>query len=97
MSLYGYFDKGSRRYNIKFHYNKTFSGDQDYPASGSWTKSMRPDYSLSIWPDGIDAETAEKEELIVHIHFDSKYKVENIKDIFIDEETEEDVSFKRID
>jgi hypothetical protein len=39
---------------------------------------MRPDYTLSIWPDGITPVKAEQEELIVHIHFDAKYKIENI-------------------
>jgi hypothetical protein len=77
----GVFDAGSRKLEIQFSYNKTFSGDKDYPESGSWTKSMRPDYTLSIWPFGIDAETAEKQELITHIHFDSKYKVDHLVEI----------------
>ena len=43
---------------------------------------MRPDYTLSIWPFGINQTEAEAEEIIVHIHFDAKYKVDKITDIF---------------
>lgn len=83
----GIYETGTRKLNVEFSYNKTFSGDNSYPASGSWTKTMRPDYTLSIWPHGINQEEAEREELITHIHFDAKYKVEDKTDIFgIDED-----------
>ncbi|MCW9708728.1 DUF2357 domain-containing protein [Fodinibius salsisoli] len=72
----------SRKLNIQFSFNKTFTGDQDYPNSGSWTSNMRPDYTLSIWPHGINESQAEAEELIVHIHFDAKYKVKDLDDLF---------------
>lgn len=75
----------SRKLEIEFSYNKTFSGNNQYPESGSWTKTMRPDYTLSIWPYGVDSHTAEQEELIVHVHFDAKYKVENLNEILGDE------------
>jgi hypothetical protein len=85
----------NRALNIKFSFNRTFSGNKDnYPKPGSWTTSMRPDYTLSIWPIGLDEfrndrgeKVAEQKEQIVHIHFDAKYKVNNfsvktnIKDI----------------
>jgi len=100
----GIYNSGSRKLNVEFSYNKTFTGEKSYPASGSWTKTLRPDYTLSIWPDGIDADTAEEEELITHIHFDAKYKVENITGIvgrdeeFTDEkENERRGVFKRAD
>ena len=56
----GTYDAGSRKLDIEFSYNKTFSGDNKYPEGGSWTKSMRPDYTLSIWPHGINSELAEE-------------------------------------
>ena len=40
--------------------------------------NMLPDYTLSISPGEIDMEQAEKEDLIVHIHFDAKYRVKCI-------------------
>lgn len=93
-----------RKLNVEFSYNKTFSGDNKYPAGGSWTRNLRPDYTLSIWPFGIEQEQAEKEELIVHIHFDAKYKVENLQTIFgkddnLEEEKEEQKkgTYKRAD
>ncbi len=71
-----------RLLNIQFSFNRTFSGKTDYPNGGSWTVSMRPDYTLSIWPDGFDETEAELQENIVHIHFDAKYKIENITSLF---------------
>lgn len=75
---------------VEFSYNKTFSGNSDYPDGGSWTKSMRPDYSLSFWPSDIDRRTAEHQELIVHIHFDAKYRVKDISEILGDEDMDID-------
>lgn len=43
---------------------------------------MRPDYTLSFWPDGFDLAEAEAQDLAVHIHFDAKYRVENIAELF---------------
>jgi hypothetical protein len=39
---------------------------------------MRPDYTLSIWPGDIKETEAEEQDLIVHIHFDAKYKLDRI-------------------
>ena len=47
---------------------------------------MRPDFTLSFWPDGYDLDEAESQELAVHIHFDAKYRVENIPELFGDED-----------
>ena len=67
----------NRDINVKFSFNQTFKGNKTYSekSQGSYTKSMYPDYTLSFWPAGIDEATAEEEEIIVHIHFDAKYKV----------------------
>lgn len=77
----GVCEKYNRKLQVQFSYNRTFSGSSEefsYPESGSWTRRMRPDYTLSIWPAGISDAEAEKQELITHIHFDAKYKVEKI-------------------
>ncbi len=78
IALSGIYEKGPRKLNVRFSYNRSFSGKQEYPKAGSWTVTLRPDYTLSIWPSGIDEEEAEKQELIVHVHFDAKYKIENL-------------------
>ncbi len=93
-AIKGVYNKEKRKLNIEFSYNRTFRGDNSYPNSGSWTRDMRPDYTLSIWPFGIQADEAERDELIVHIHFDAKYKVEDISGIF---GTEEDFTNEKID
>jgi predicted component of viral defense system (DUF524 family) len=94
LPIKGIYESATRKLNIEFSYNKTFSGGRDYPSGGSWTRSLRPDYTLSVWPHGIEQEQAEEEELIVHIHFDAKYKVEEISTILggednLDEEKED--------
>jgi predicted component of viral defense system (DUF524 family) len=81
-ALEGVFDSGNRKLQVKFSYNRTFSGGTEYingsnqKLAGSWTKTLRPDYTLSFWPAEFSEEYAEEKELIVHIHFDSKYKVD---------------------
>jgi predicted component of viral defense system (DUF524 family) len=77
-AIKGIYDTGNRKLNIRFSYNRPFSGKKTYPNCGSWTTTLRPDYTLSIWPVGILEEEAELQELIVHIHFDAKYKVDNL-------------------
>lgn len=77
--LAGKYKTKSRMLNVCFYYNKTFGYSSEYKTVGSWTQSMRPDYTLSIWPDGISAVKAEEDELITHIHFDAKYRIEHIR------------------
>src|SRR5690606_13971994 len=81
IALSGIYDKANRDLNVRFNYNRSFQGRQDYPGSGSWTTTMRPDYTLSFWPVGISEAEAETQELIVHIHFDAKYKVANMAEL----------------
>lgn len=88
-ALNGVYNSGSRKLNIRFNYNRLFCGRKDYPKSGSWTTTLRPDYTLSFWPFGISEEEAEKQELIVHIHFDAKYKIANLNDFLIQSEDHE--------
>lgn len=88
----GLYDAGSRKFNVRFYYNRTFAhtreGDELHK-SGSWTMNMRPDYTLSIWPGEISMEQAEREDLIVHIHFDAKYRLDRI-DLGLDDSTNEE-------
>ena len=79
-ALRGVYDSGNRKLNICFNYNRTFSGNRSYPDPGSWTTTLRPDYTLSFWPYGISEIEAENQELIVHVHFDAKYKIANLTD-----------------
>ena len=89
-ALKGVFETDTRKLNIQFNYNRSFSGKKKYPDSGSWTTTLRPDYTLSFWPFGISEKEAERQELIVHVHFDAKYKIANLTD-FIEKNTTKDL------
>ncbi|MBG7611551.1 DUF2357 domain-containing protein [Polaribacter sp. BAL334] len=76
-ALYGDFITKNRALKVKFSYNRSFKGGTKYTdeQAGSYTTTLRPDYTLSVWPAILKEKEAEKQELIVHIHFDAKYKV----------------------
>ncbi|MHA8084922.1 DUF2357 domain-containing protein [Aquirufa antheringensis] len=90
IAMKGVYRSSSRNLNIQFSYNRSFGGGKRYPDIGSYTTTLRPDYTLSIWPNEIvDSKEAEKLELITHIHFDAKYKVKNFYDLISESRGEE--------
>ena len=95
-ALKGVFKTETRKLNVQFNYNRSFSGNKKYPDSGSWTATLRPDYTLSFWPFGILEKEAERQELIVHIHFDAKYKIANLTDL-IEQNTTIDLDNEKIE
>lgn len=78
----GLWDNKGRKLRVQFSYNKTFRWTPYRSEQGSWTQQMRPDYTLSFWPAEFSLIEAEKQELMVHIHFDAKYRVDNIEGVF---------------
>ena len=87
VAVAGEYDTGARRLAVRFAYNRTFSRtgsdpECSYPSAGSWTERMRPDYTLSLWPAEFPEDDAERQELITHVHFDAKYRVKDIGDLF---------------
>jgi len=82
LPITGVYDGAGRKLRVEFSYNRTFGVNGDYPAQGSWTCHMRPDYTLSLWPADFSQDEAEKQELISHVHFDAKYKVESLRKLF---------------
>lgn len=97
------FVAGSHRgLNAKFSYNRRFGVTRERRAGGSWTRALHPDYTLTFWPEGLSENVAEELELLVHIHFDAKYRVEDINGLFgselVDgEEEAPDGNYKRQD
>ena len=90
IAMKGIYKSPSRNLNIQFSYNRSFGGGKTFPNSGSYTTTLRPDYTLSIWPEEItEAKDAEKTELITHIHFDAKYKVKNFYELISKSKDEE--------
>lgn len=73
---------GHRNIQGEFAYNKSFEGNMDPRTAGSWTRILRPDFTMSFWPDGLNKTEAERTEQVVHVHFDAKYRVQSIDAIF---------------
>jgi predicted component of viral defense system (DUF524 family) len=82
LPIKGVYSGAGRRLNVEFSYNRTFGAAKEYPDQGSWSRQMRPDYTLSLWPVGFEQDEAETQELITHVHFDAKYKVERLIELF---------------
>ena len=105
-ALYGDFVTENRTLKVKFSYNRSFKGGTDYTdnIAGSYTTTLRPDYTLSVWPSILNEKEAERQELIVHIHFDAKYKVTQFQiptntdsDLEKEEDNERKGIYKNID
>jgi predicted component of viral defense system (DUF524 family) len=90
LAFEGFFLGSARPLRVRFSYNRSFTRNYDPGASGSWTERMRPDYTLSLWPADFKEHEAEAQELMVHVHFDAKYRIENIEQIFGRDDTELD-------
>lgn len=105
-ALYGDFVAENRTLKVKFSYNRSFKGGTKYTenSAGSYSTTLRPDYTLSIWPSILKEKEAEEQELIIHIHFDAKYKVTQFQiltnvdiDLKEDEEDERKGIYKNVD
>jgi len=73
-----------RKLRAEFHFNMKFAPRADQAHVGSWTRGVQPDYTISIWPAEYSKQTAEKNELMVHVHFDAKYRVERLRELLGD-------------
>lgn len=80
-AISGVYKNSVKSLNIRFDYNRTFTGSNSYPNKGSWSVNLRPDYTISIWPETLTEDQAEAYEQIVHIHFDAKYKISNLSEV----------------
>ena len=77
LQIQGEYCTNHREFDVLLRYNRSFSSNENYFDGGSWSLNLRPDYTLSFWPKDLSAEDAEKQELMVHLHFDAKYKVDS--------------------
>jgi hypothetical protein len=86
LSFRGKHRGGDRDLNVRFSYNRTYAGAEpdlpSYPSPGAWTRPMRPDFTISLWPVEFSEAEAERQELMVHVHFDAKYRVEDWTGLF---------------
>lgn len=63
-----------REIRISLYFNRTFSQKENT----SWTRTMRPDCSICFHA----AEAFDREIGSTWVHFDAKYRVEHLKDVF---------------
>lgn len=78
-------ETAGRHLKAEFHFNRRFVSQMDHGKKGSWTRAFQPDYTLSIWPAPYSKEEAEEHELMAHVHFDAKYRVEHGRELLGDE------------
>jgi predicted component of viral defense system (DUF524 family) len=57
--------------HAQLYYNRTFNAGED---AGSWTRTMRPDFTLTLWPAGLALDEAHAHGRALHLHFDAKYR-----------------------
>lgn len=87
LQFVGLFDIGDTPIRVQYSFNRTFgragvNRENSYPAPGSWARPMRPDFTFTFWPSAFTLEEAERQELAVHVHFDAKYRVDALSDLF---------------
>jgi predicted component of viral defense system (DUF524 family) len=81
IALRGQSEQPGRMLEVKFSYNRSFRATRTPRVPGSWTHDLRPDYTLSLWPMGFTEHEAELQELMVHVHFDAKYRLEQVAEL----------------
>ena len=74
--LRGEVERHGRRMVVELCYNRTYGARG--ALAGSWTRPMRPDYSLHI--ARADSESAGFEPVV--LHFDAKYRVDFVEQLF---------------
>jgi predicted component of viral defense system (DUF524 family) len=78
-------ETAGRHLRAEFHFNRKFMVRANRSKEGSWSRGFQPDYTISIWPAEYSKEEAEENELMVHVHFDAKYRVEHVRELLGDE------------
>ncbi|WP_163888260.1 DUF2357 domain-containing protein [Mycolicibacterium hippocampi] len=68
--------RGDRPLRVDIFFNRTFARADD--RRGSWSQAMRPDCSVRIRPEGSTPLRVSAQELEVWLHFDAKYRVDNL-------------------
>lgn len=82
IDLVATFGDRARPLRVRFSYNRRFEAASDRAIAGSWTLTMQPDFTFSFWPAEFTEREAEEQEVMVHLHFDAKYRVETLTEIF---------------
>ena len=76
---------------LHFYYNRSFSQEDEVLQTGTYSRTLCPDYTLVVFPEEIAQkfsrpDAAEREaELrgqITYLHFDAKYRINSVTDAF---------------
>lgn len=81
--LKGNVDRLGRRLDVELWYNRTFPASAG--EAGSWTERLRPDCSLRIRTPGYEGERDD-----IWLHFDAKYRLDSVREVFVESEIEKD-------
>ena len=80
---------------IDLYYNRTFS-HKNFEKSkyeGSYSRPFRPDYTVAIYPKTYaDEDKAVKDGTVSYIHFDAKYRLEDLSQFINKEESEAEIN-----
>lgn len=72
---------------VDLHYERTFKAGGSAQSGRSYSRNFRPDYTVSIYPSRFGSEKAAEEAgEIAHLHFDAKYRVSKISQMFGDDD-----------
>ena len=68
---------------LHLYYERTFQLQCGATDAASYSRQFKPDYTLAIFPERFPDEAAASEDgKIVYVHFDAKYRAENLKSVF---------------
>jgi len=85
-ALRGQIVQNHLKISVRFDFNRIYSRRLPIDEAGSWTQRMRPDYSLTFWTGDDDETSAEINGRIVRIHFDAKYRIDDLTQLFGNDE-----------
>lgn len=89
---------------LHFYYNRSFSQEDKVLKTGTYSRTLCPDYTLVVFPEEIASahkspEAAEREAesrgQITYLHFDAKYRINSVTEAFGDGGKEEVEDEKR--
>ena len=68
---------------LHLYYERVFQWETTASGAASYSRQFKPDYTLAIFPASYACETdAAEDGKIAYLHFDAKYRAENLKAIF---------------
>lgn len=83
---------GGVKLRAHLYFERVYQWNRSATEAVSYSRQFKPDYTLSIFPASyITEQDAASEGKIAYIHFDAKYRAENLKMIFGDEEPDLDI------